>query len=559
MTIARPVTGVCALLGGLLSASLTHAAPNVDGRTPGSVLIYPFHQTGPSELSLLSVTNTSVDPSHAGTMVHFDYVNQLPAGGGGGMAFAAGAAIEAQVKEISVGGMMRSTLERNYAAGPPTPAMTLVEEANEQLENGKFTNDLTGWMTSESGSPGTNPGSVSVVNGEACLLEGDSFRVTLQQYFLMPSSPSTIEFELSAVPGFDLTDSFIPDAFEVSLLDASLNSLVPSWDPGATSYYNLQEDGTELLGAATTLDNGTVIVDVSSIPGGTPVLLTFDLIGGDSDQASGVKVGCAMVTSSIANITCSVTDRIEYLTPADTLSVLTRCHNPVANAPGYVVVSAQNPNLFDMDWSHNFLVGSALVMNDQGGIYSVNAIPFESPLASGLPTDQDFDAQLDFDGIEYEGVPDTLYVDSFLAVPGSSLTLLNLTGGLNFTASVAFDIWNDNEAALSSTASLKCWRSQELSDWSLVFDGVFLRDNTPHDPQEFDVDCDLVGDIETGWVRINGLVASSPADAVADPAILGAISAGPTALLDGGHLLWESRTKQLNGDFFKTGTVDPED
>jgi len=261
--------------------------------------------------------------------------------------------------------------------------------------------------------------------------------------------------------------------------------------------------------------------------------------------------------------TCSVVDRIEFLTPADTRAVLTNCHNGVLGSQeGYLVVSAQDPNGFNTPWSHNYLIGSELVISGTLGMYALNAIPFDSPLAAGMATDLDQDGQLDFDGNEYEGIPDNLYLDSFLALNASALTLLNLTGGFNHQATVAFDIWNDNEFALSATLLFNCWIEEPLRDISIVFDGLFLANNTPDDASELDLDCDNVNDVETGWARIRGLNASSGVESIPNPALLGALTAGPGEMaasnIDGGHLLWESKEKQFNGDFFKTGTDDPE-
>lgn len=255
---------------------------------------------------------------------------------------------------------------------------------------------------------------------------------------------------------------------------------------------------------------------------------------------------------------CTVNDVVEFLTPADTLCVLTSCHNAVSNQEGYLVVQAQDPAKFKTAWSWNYLMGSEMVVTTLGGVYSINAIPFSSPLATGTETDLDGDGQLDFDGNEYEAIADTLYIDGFIAVGGSSLALLNLTGGVDFLATVKFDVWNDNEFPLSTTIQFKCWFEEKLRNVSLVFSEEFLEQNTPHDPQELDINCDRRGELETGWARINGVIASSTAETIPNPALLGAISAGPAPSIDGGRLLWESTAKQVNGDFLKFGVDDPE-
>jgi hypothetical protein len=210
-------------------------------------------------------------------------------------------------------------------------------------------------------------------------------------------------------------------------------------------------------------------------------------------------------------LACTVFNRVEFLTPADTLSVATWCHNAVtpSGQQGYLVVSAQDPSKFDTAWKFDHLIGSELVVNAVGGVYSLNAIPFNAgpsdPAGGGLmdgdPTDVDLDGQLDFDGVEYEAIPDVLYIDSFVAILGSSLSLVNLTGGPHARNTVAFDVWNDNEFPLSATLVMGCWFDLPLSSVSPLFEQWFLVMNTPHDPQELDINCDGLGDLETGWAR----------------------------------------------------------
>jgi hypothetical protein len=235
--------------------------------------------------------------------------------------------------------------------------------------------------------------------------------------------------------------------------------------------------------------------------------------------------------------------------------VLTSCHNASSGEEGYLVVSAQDPDQFSVPWSFNHLIGSELVVKG-AGIYTMNAIPFKAIAAQGAETDADGDGQLDFDAVEYEGVPNTLYIDSFVGDAFNTLILINLTGSFNHIANVAFDIWNDNEFPLSATLQFNCWTEAPLVEISLVFSQLFLALNTPDDLSELDINCDGIGEFETGWARIRGLNASSSTESIPDPALLGAIGGGPFFV--GGRRLWESEDKQLNGDFYKTGTDDPE-
>jgi hypothetical protein len=261
---------------------------------------------------------------------------------------------------------------------------------------------------------------------------------------------------------------------------------------------------------------------------------------------------------------CAVNNDVHPLTPADTLSFVTRCKNGPGQE-GYVVATAQDPAAFDRDWNFNHLIGSELVITPQGGVYALNAISFKAVSGSeGSSTDLDGDSHADFDGAEYEGIPDELYIDSNIAVVGSSLALINLTGGTDFTAFVKFDAWNDNEKQLSATLAFKCWAEVQLDTIGgnggpgTIFNEFYLFNNTLNDFRELDTNCDGIDDVETSWARITGINATSNIEGIQDPALLGAITGGSRGQFAVGRLLWESDAKQLNGDFLNLGGDDPE-
>jgi len=158
------------------------------------------------------------------------------------------------------------------------------------LQNGDFSSGLNQWMATESGGSAT-PGGVTPDSGQALFLEGDSFLVTLEQAFIVQTGTFDLRFDLLTVPGFDLTDTFVPDAFEATLLDSGTGlPAVGTWDAAATSFFNMQEDGTVLMGAGVTWDGTTASVDLSGVVAGTGLVLYFDLIGGDNDTAGGVRL-----------------------------------------------------------------------------------------------------------------------------------------------------------------------------------------------------------------------------------------------------------------------------
>jgi len=244
---------------------------------------------------------------------------------------------------------------------------------------------------------------------------------------------------------------------------------------------------------------------------------------------------------------CNIADRVETLTPADTLSVLTSCHNGALDAQGYLVVSARNPDLVDTYWSFNHLIGSEQLVTAGGGMYSLNALPFTSPLPQGTNTDLDQDGLRDFDGSEYEGIADELYIDSFIGVLGGDIVLVGLLGG-EYLINVNFIIYNDDEFQLSGQYSFACWTRTPLAAISGYFTEAGLS-TTANDPGELDITCDGVDDVETGWalVRpINALSITSPT--VTNPAVLGAL-ANDNGIWRNARELWESPTKQFNGQF----------
>ena len=156
------------------------------------------------------------------------------------------------------------------------------------LLNGGFHNGLYGWDVQI--SPGGPPdGSITIAAGRARFEEGASALTTLRQTICIPPGATELRFDLSSV-AFDASGTFVPDAFEVSLLDASFQPVVPSWSPFASSFFNVQEDGTTYLGPDAQLNGSLVALDLTGVSTGITVDVYFDLIGADSDTASTVEI-----------------------------------------------------------------------------------------------------------------------------------------------------------------------------------------------------------------------------------------------------------------------------
>lgn len=163
------------------------------------------------------------------------------------------------------------------------------------ISNGGFGSGLDHWTVVESGGGG-DPGSVTVEDGRAVFREGDSFLVSLEQTFTLPAGMASLEFELYVDPGFDTLDTFLPDAWEVTLLDDGGFPAVDPWDAFASSYFNLQEDGTANLGPSASWDGTRVSLDVSGLPADQDYTLVFVQLGADGDTASSLAVDKVSIT-----------------------------------------------------------------------------------------------------------------------------------------------------------------------------------------------------------------------------------------------------------------------
>lgn len=162
------------------------------------------------------------------------------------------------------------------------------------VTNGDFGAGLTDWEIENSPATAATPGEVVAIDGAVELREGGAFLVSIKQSFVMPKDPIALSFDIIGLPVFDTAASFIPDAFEASLVTVTGSSAVVTHRLGATSYANRQEDGTETLatGVTTSANAGatTVTLDISTVAEGTPVTFVLSLVGGDSDTGSVIRI-----------------------------------------------------------------------------------------------------------------------------------------------------------------------------------------------------------------------------------------------------------------------------
>lgn len=253
-------------------------------------------------------------------------------------------------------------------------------------------------------------------------------------------------------------------------------------------------------------------------------------------------------------LNCPETNRTRQLTPCDTITLWTTADNP-NHTQGYLYVFAKSSTT-GRAIVFNHLIGEELFMspNDQLDD-SVSALVFKGIGEQRAFTDRDNDGIRDLDGNEYDEAPDELLIPRFLgqdAVFNSRLILIGLSGGTAFTTTVAFQVYNDNEEMSSAEYSFYCWADPRLAE----INGVFTQDylvNTVQDPDE------IVGanTRESGWFRVDGLLAQSTAASIEDPAIYAVLveRAGSYSVID---LPWELCT-QANGDLLPVGLFGDQD
>ncbi len=291
-----------------------------------------------------------------------------------------------------------------------------------------------------------------------------------------------------------------------------------SKDPGSLLLFHEFDNRTGVL----TLFTVTNVNSDDEVPGGNGIAVgTIDV-----EFVYRGRVGHCPPTPPEAGpspsqclIDCTEFNRTHRLTPNDTLTVLTVVDNP-EQVQGYMYAFAKRVNSqvpVKFDW----LIGNSLVIDGLGVFdYSVNPVIYRAGegLSQNDPTDLDEDGIRDLNGDEYEETTDQVLIPRFFGQGRhieSDLVLINLTGGPEFTARVFFLVYNDNEEVFSANYLFKCWVKAPLLSISQVFHNSFLRNQTNNNPNE------ILGAPmqETGWIRLDGGVATSGAHLILDPAI----------------------------------------
>lgn len=157
----------------------------------------------------------------------------------------------------------------------PAPTVRFEIAANPSLTDPKLQTG-TGWETE---------GNVSIGNGAAILSETSTSQTRLNQVFIVGEHDRYLSFTVAGI-GLDDQANGPDDAFEVGLLDANSGTSLAG-TIGLThsdALLNLQADGSEFVGQGVTSTRNadgsrSYRIDLSGIPAGTAVNLSFDLIG----------------------------------------------------------------------------------------------------------------------------------------------------------------------------------------------------------------------------------------------------------------------------------------
>ncbi len=193
----------------------------------------------------------------------------------------------------------------------------------------------------ESGGTANQKGTVGIQGCSAVLREGNSFIVGIEQDFIVPATPSAIEFRFDDLT-FDTTSSGLAkDAFEVAFVDQEGNSLVQNYLPARDSFFNITEGAQPLYRSGIVVDGNKITVGLTGIPTGTQGTLIVRLVNNDSDTNSSVRIADFRIVASTlaAGAPEAVTANATALRKSVSLSTTTRSSSTLP-PPGPVSVRA---------------------------------------------------------------------------------------------------------------------------------------------------------------------------------------------------------------------------
>jgi len=258
-----------------------------------------------------------------------------------------------------------------------------------------------------------------------------------------------------------------------------------------------------------------------STPGNNTLISVTNLNESEVLCDNGLRQGDVQLHYNYFSEVWEQSDSDEDLTPADTITVLARGHNPNPER-GFLVVESRDPET-NLPIDYDFLIGSAIIVNSEFDFqwaytpYAFEGLPLGNradgawnsacgfPIID-LPTDPDFDT-LDFDGDELSFFPQTLYIDHFFgegtpaSFPGvtfsNTLHLMSTSPGgpdVDDMTEVSVVGYNNNERLFSRTFRFNCYISQNLDDITNATSQAQLATGGDSD--------ELLG-VSYGWLRMH--------------------------------------------------------
>lgn len=184
--------------------------------------------------------------------------------------------------------------------------------------------------------------------------------------------------------------------------------------------------------------------------------------------------------------TCSIADSRMTLSPNQTASFLASDLDP--GVAGYLVAVA---NYEGVPTQFNHLMGDAYIHELNGLTAMLPAMAVEKISGGDLPVTPESTANLDFNGIDYERLPQTVAVSSFNSQVTNDTVLAifvpttNLLIGTNESHSIFALVYDDTERVRSTSFPIRCYRRQPLSSLRII-DGLnnFVREG------------------HTGWIKL---------------------------------------------------------
>ncbi len=166
---------------------------------------------------------------------------------------------------------------------------------------GSFAPGLAGWTVHQDGGTPAGQGTATFQAGDAMIQAGNSFDVTLSRPVTIPAGAASLSFSFDT-PTFGASAAgAMNDAFEVSLVDAQGQSLVPTTADGRDTFFNQTDGQPVATGAGTSVGGDTVTVDLAAVPAGSAGTLVFRLL--HNDGAAGTSVAITGVSAPFAATT----------------------------------------------------------------------------------------------------------------------------------------------------------------------------------------------------------------------------------------------------------------